>query len=292
MRNLLLISVGIFIHLYSFSQNGLTIKLIPNWEKGEIRKYEIKNYTTIKNAEGDTKIKSLTTKKIIVQILDVNENFFDINWITEQLIFSDPINFDIPFIGLLYTLDKGISVRYTINKGGEITSVANIEEIRKTINSRVDSVLKAFIENNAIDKPKAEMLYLQYSMVSSSDELLKTIVLTDVLKFHQLYGYSFTANQTTIIPDNIYAPNANGQPSNNLVLIFNNFDKKKICSIKGELKCAETDDKLRKFIDKDRIIKSIYEFQSPGNWLISHKSTTKVGGYGKYKNTYELNLIE
>jgi len=291
MRNLLLMLLVIFIHLYSFSQSDTTFKLIPNWEKGEMRKYEIKNYSVV-DAEGERKVNGVTTKTIIVQVVDVNDKFFEINWKTEQLIFSDTINIDNPLSGLMNTLDKDISVRYTLNKNGEIVSFLNIEEISQTIKSKVDSVLKAFIENNNIEKSKAEMLNFQFSMMFSSDEQIKTIVLSDILKFHQLYGYSFTTNQATTIPDNIFAPNPNGKPSNNLELECTKIDKKKICYIAGALKCAETDTRLREFIEKDRIIKNTYEFQLPENWLISHKSIVNVGGYASFNNTYEINLIK
>lgn len=293
MRKILFIIIGFFIHCYSFSQTDTTIKLIPNWKKGEIQKYEIKSYSTV-DAKGERKINGLTTKTIIIQIVDVNEKLFELNWKVDQLIFSDTINSDNPFSGLTNTLDKDVFVKYTINKNGNIIRILNLDEISKTVKSRIDTILKDFINKNDIEKSKAEMLNFQLSMMFSADEQIKSIVLSDILRFHQIYGYLFLTNRTTIIPDNIFAPNENDRPSNILELKCSNFDKKnQIYFIEGELKSDETNKKMQEFIGKDRIIKNTYEFKSPANWLISHKSIMNVGGGDvKVNTTYEINLIE
>jgi hypothetical protein len=293
MRKTVFIIIGFFVHFYLYSQIDTTIKLIPNWKKGEIKKYEIENYSSA-DAESERKVNGLTTKTVIIQIVDVNDKFLELNWKIEHLNFLDTINLDNPFSVLMNTLDKDISVKYTINKNGNIISFLNLDEITKTIKSRVDSVLKDFIKKNNIEKSKADMLNFQFSMMFSTDEQIKTIVLSDLLKFHQIYGCVFTTDKTTIVPDNIFAPNANGQPSNNLELKCSNFDiKNQIYFIEGDLKCAETNKRLREFIEKDRIIKNTYQFKYPENWLVSHKSIMKAGGGNVNVNTtYEINLIE
>jgi hypothetical protein len=293
MREIVFIIISYFIHLYSFSQSDTTISLIPNWKKGDIKKYEIKNYSSA-DAEDEKKINGLTTKTVIIQVVDVNDKLLELNWKIEQLNFSDTINSDNPFSELMNTLDKDISVRYSISNKGNIISVLNLDEISKTIKSRVDVALKDFIEKNNIEKSQADRLGFQFSMMFYSDEQIKTIVLSDIFKFHQIYGYLFSPNKTTIIPDNIFAPDASGQPSNNLELKCTDFNKKdKIYFIEGELKCAETDERMREFIGKDRIIKNTYKFKYPENWLISYKSIMNAGGeYVSVNTSYEINLIE
>lgn len=282
-----------FISIANIAQDNTTIKLIPNWKKGEIKNYEIKNYSTI-DAEGERKINGLITKTIRIEIASVNDKLLELAWTVDQLIFSDTIKSDDPFSGLMNTLDKGLSVRYTINRNGNVIRILNLDEISKTIKSRIDTVLKDFIKKNDIEKSKAEMLNFQFSMMFSTDEQIKTIVLSDILKFHQIYGYSFMTNGTTIIPDNIFAPNENGRSSNSLKLKCSNIDKQnQIYSIEGELKSAETNKKMQEFIDKDRVIKNKYEFKFPDNWLRSHKSIMNVDSGGvKVNTTYEINLIE
>lgn len=293
MRTLLTVILTYFVSIANIAQDNTTIKLIPNWKKGEIKKYEIKNYSTI-DAEGERKINGLTTKTISIEIVDVNDKLLELAWKVDQLIFSDTTKSDDPFSGLMNTLDKDLSVRYTINRNGNVIRILNLDEISKTIKSRIDTVLKDFIKKNDIEKSKAEMLNFQFSMMFSNDEQIKTIVLSDILKFHQIYGYSFMTNKTTVIPDNIFAPNINGRPSNSLELKCSNVDKQnQICSIEGELKSSETNKKMQDFIDKDRIIKNKYEFKFPDSWLKSHKSIMNVDSGGvKVNTTYEINLIE
>jgi hypothetical protein len=293
MRTLLTAILTCFISIVSIAQDNTTIKLIPKWKKGEIKKYEIKNYSTI-DAEGERKINGLTTKKISIEIFNVNDKLMELAWKVDQLIFSDTTKSDDPFSGLMNTFDKDLSVRYTINRNGNVIRILNLDEISKTIKSRIDTVLKDFIKKNDIEKSKAEMLNFQFAMMFSTDEQIKTIVLSDILKFHQIYGYSFMTSRTTIIPDNIFAPNENGRPSNSLELKCSNVDKQnQIYSIEGELKSSETNKKMQEFIDKDRIIKNTYGFKFPENWLKSHKSIMNVDSGGvKVNTTYEINLIE
>lgn len=292
MRILLTTILTCFISIATTAQDNTTIKLIPNWIKGEIKKYEIKDYSTV-DAESERKINGLTTKTISIEIVDVNEKLLKLNWKVDQVIFSDTINSDDPFSGLMNTLDEDISVIYTLSKSGNIIHIQNLDEINKTIKSRIDTSLKDFIKKNNIEKSKAEMLNFQFSMMFSTDQL-KTIVLSDILRFHQIYGYSFMTNKTTIIPDDIFAPNEDGRPSNSLELKVSNFDKKnQIYFIEGELKSTETNKRMQEFINKDRIIKNTYEFKYPDNWLTSHKSIMSSDGGGvKVNTTYEINLIE
>ncbi len=293
MRTLLTAILTSFLSIASIAQDNTTINLIPNWKKGEIRKYEIRNYSTI-DAEGERKINGLTTKIVSIDIINVNDKQLELAWKVNQLIFSDSTKSDDPFSGLMNTLIKDISVRYTINRNGNVIRILNLDEINKTIKSRIDTVLKDFIKKSDIEKSKAEMLNFQFSMMFSTDEQIKTIVLSDILKFHQLYGYSFMTSRTTVIPDNIFAPNENGRPSNSLELKCSDVDKQtQIYSIEGELKSAETNKKMQEFIDRDRVIKNKYEFKLPDNWLMSHQSIMNVNSGGvKVNTTYEINLIE
>ncbi len=293
MRTLLTIILICFISIATTAQDNTTIKLIPNWKKGEIKKYEIKDYSTV-DAESERKVNGLTTKTISIEIVDVNDKLFGLTWKVDQVIFSDTINLDNPLSGLMNTLDDGLSVRYTLSKSGNIIHILNLDEIKKTIKSRIDTSLEDFIKKNNIEKSEAEMLNFQFSMMFSTDQQIKTIVLSDILRFHQIYGYSFMTNKTTIIPDDIFALNENGRPSNSLELKVSNFDKKnQIYFIEGELKSTETNKKMQEFINKDRIIKNTYEFKYPDNWLTSHKSIMSSDAGGVKVNTiHEINLIE
>ena len=293
MRKIVLIIIGFLVQYYSFCQLDSTIKLVPNWEKGEIKRYEIKRYSSV-NAENERKVNDLTTKEIVIQVINVKANALEINWRVEKLRFSDTINTDNPFTGLVNSLDKDLSVKYTINKKGNIINILNLDEITMIIKSRIDSTLNEFINKNNIEKSKADMLNLQMSMMYATPEQIKSIVLNDIYMFHQIYGYSYTRNKVTIVPDNIFAPNANGQPSNNLELKFGSFDKdSNMINLEGELRCAESNQKLREFIEKGRSIKYIIKLNYPKNWLISYKEIFKSSsGYVEINNISEINLIE
>ena len=287
-----LIIIGFFIHYYSFCQNDTTLKLIPNWKKGEIKKYEIKKYISV-DAENERKANDLTTKVIVLQVTDVKDNELAMNWRVEELCFSDTINQDNPFSGLVNSLDKDISVEYIIDKNGNVIDISNLDEITKTIKTKVDNALKKFIDKNKIEKSKADMLSFQFTMMYSTPEQIKAFVLNDISRFHQIYGFLYTFNKITIIPDNVFAPNAGGQPSNNLLLKLTRSIDSQIISLTGKLECAESNEKLREFVEKDRSVIYEYKIQLPEYWLISNKSTLNSNsGYVNVNITYEINMIE
>lgn len=293
MRKIGILIIGLFIQICLFCQIDTTIKLIPNWRKGEIKKYEIKKYSSV-DAANERKLNGLTTKVIILKVVDIRDTVLEINWRVEKLDYSDTIDTDNPFSGLVNSFDKDLSVNYLISKKGRILSVLNLDEITTTIKSKVDNTLNDFIKKNKIEKSKADILSLQFSMMYSTQEQIKSIVLDDITKFHQIFGFSYSTNKITIIPDNIFAPNSNGQPSNNLevkLIVFNQGTK--TLGFEGKLRCSDTNQKMREFIEKFRTVNYEYKFKYPEGWLISNKTTLESGGgYVNANSTYEINLIE
>ncbi len=72
-----------------------TIKLIPNWTKGDIRRFEITNSTNVV-AVGTTKTNSSTTKTVSLQVVNVGSNTTNIEWKYENLTFADTIKDENP----------------------------------------------------------------------------------------------------------------------------------------------------------------------------------------------------
>ncbi|MGE5424584.1 MAG: hypothetical protein ACM3N9_04425, partial [Syntrophothermus sp.] len=171
--------------------------------------------------------------------------------------------------------------------------IINLEEVTAIIKAKIDTALEEFFRKNKTGKSEADMLRFQFYMMYCTQEQVKDIVLNDIYRFHQIYGYSFTNKKITIIPDEIFAPNPDGKPSNNLEIKLDNFDpNSKIISLTGELHSTETDQKLKEMLENNRDIRYAHTFSGPENWLISYKETFNSDGYGVgLLNTFEIQLI-
>ena len=276
-----------------FGQTEKTIKLIPNWTKGDIKRFEITNSTNVVS-NGIAQTKSSTTKTVSLQVVNVRSNTTDIEWKYENLTFVDTINDKNPLSVFMNELNKGMTVKYTINNKGNIKSITNYDEIFAKIKSKIDSTLQLLSKNEKIDSSKMELIKFQYSMMFSSTEQIDKIALRDIFKFHQLYGYTFKTHKLTSIEDKIFAPKMSG-PSDILEIQLDSIDtNKQLYYLKGESRSPFLE-KYMKEVTKNRSIKLLYVFKYPENWLVEHNDILTTGGGEspvKVDNDFKIRMIK
>ena len=290
--NILTIVCLLFAGILS-GQTEKTIKLIPNWTKGDIKRFEITNSTNVVSDEI-TQTKSLTTKTVTLQVVNVRNKTSEIEWKYENLTFSDTISNKNPLSVLMNELDKGLTVKYTINSNGTIKSINNYDEISAKIKSKVDSALQLLSKNEKIDSSRMKMIKFQYSMMFSSTQQIDLIVLNDIFKFHQLYGYSYRSDKITSIEDKMFAPQMSG-PSDRLEMKLDSIDTdKQLYYLKGELRSPFLEKYMKEDI-KDRSIKRVYVFKYPENWLVEYDDILTTGGSEtpiKFDSNFKIRMIK
>lgn len=297
--------------LFSHSQTE-SIKLVNNWQKGEVKKYEIKSYFKL-DAENQTKVNSKESKYVTIEVLEVESKEIKIKWSSQKSKLKDStantsfanidknldsvmamINQDNPFSDFVKNMDSALTIYYTVHKNKSKIKVSNIDEIVNNITQKGNVFLKGFIEKNNIDKNKTDMLFFQFSMMFLRKESIEMMILEDIKKFHQIYNNEFSTNETTTIPDDIFAANENDKLSNSLDLKLTSIDKaNNTFQIVGKLRCTEGNERLRNFLQNMRDINYTYIFKSPQNWPIKFKTEQKSNdSYTKFVSITEMNLIE
>jgi len=271
-------------------QNDTTINLSANWRKGDTKKYEINQFSTIL-ADGKLQTSSKTTKEVTISVVNENDSLFEIVWKYDEIRFSDSVSLDNPFSDLMNNLNRGLVVRYKINKQGSIKSISNYNEISARISSMVDSTLELISKNKKFDKSDSEMLKFQFSMMFSTDQQIDLIVLSDVFKFHQLYGKSYTLNKITSIEDKIFAPSPGG-PADSLLIKLISIDKSNsIYHLQGEFYNAFFE-QMKNKMPVDQRIKHLYQFRYPGNWVFEFNSATTSSGFASINESYQIKIKE
>lgn len=139
-----------------------------------------------------------------------------------------------------------------------------------------------------------ELIKFQLSMMFSSNQQIDKIALSDIFKFHQLYGYSFTIHKLTSIEDKIFAPKTSGL-SDRLEIELDSIDSnKQLYYLKGELRSPFLEKYMKEDI-KNRSIKRVYVFKYPENWLVEHSDILTTGGGEssvKFDNDFKIIMIK
>jgi hypothetical protein len=270
---------------FCYASNSQTEKiiLVSNWKKGDIKNYEIKSYFKL-DAENEAKVNNRELKHITIEVLEVDSELVKIKWNSYKSEIKDSssknqtlskfeksldsvstmINQDNPFSSFVKNMDSTLTIYYTVGKSSAKIRVTNIDEIVDKISSKGQLFLSNFIKTNNLDKDKAEMITFQFGMMFLRKESIETLVLDDIKKFHQIYGYEFLTTETTTIPDDIFAPNDNGIPSNSLDLKLSSVDLTNMTiKIEGTLRCTEKNERLRNFLQNMRDMNYTYIFKSP-----------------------------
>ena len=266
------------------------ISLLPVWKKGDIKEYTIEYSTNVYSSNKNLE-SSKTTKSITIEVSKISNNFIALIWRYNDVKYSDSIDQENPFKNLVNTIAKGLIVKYTISKNGSIKSISNYSEISERINAKVDSILEIVRNNENTDKSKFEMLKFQLFMMFSTKKQIDIIVLSDIFKFHQLYGSSYTLNKTTSIVDMFSDPTFE-KPSDSLKVKLNSIDTlNKLYRLEGELISLYQEQQNGKLVI-GRKSNIYYEFKYPENWILQSEITTNSPGSLRMNEFYKIKIKE
>jgi hypothetical protein len=159
-----------------------------------------------------------------------------------------------------------------VNPHGAIISISNYNEITSKVKQQVDNMIQQMSQNNNIDAFLVENLKFQLDMILSSQELIDALVLEDVYKFHELYGFSFEKGSKNLIPEKDTSAD-----SYYVEWIPTNNNK---CKLSGELVSSFSDKKGQK----------TYEFELPTFWLEYYSSKWYATVPMSISNSYTITL--
>jgi hypothetical protein len=181
--------------LSGFAQG--TVDLIPRFKKGEAKKYWIR-YTTKSPVQRPYEIFNSTKKEVAIKVVAVRNASIDFEWTYLNVIFTDSIPQFNPIMDLMNSLSQNLTIKYTTDGRGKIKSVTNYKEIEAVLDRRVDSLTSLMSKDKSIAPSLIERTKFQFQMILSTEQLINQIVISDVFKFHELYGHTFlsTVNNT------------------------------------------------------------------------------------------------
>jgi hypothetical protein len=178
------------------SQNDQII-LIPSFKSNQVKNYNIE-YTVKTVSEGLEQIINTTKKQVALKVIDINDGNITMEWRYGKIEFVEAIPQNNPFDILMITLNAGLVIKYSINKKGIITSILNREEITTLINSNIEEKLNLLVEEKIIDPSMITTTKFQFQMMFSTPEQIDKIILSDLFKFHKMYGKTYSSSASEV----------------------------------------------------------------------------------------------
>ena len=174
------------------------------------------------------------------------------------MVFVDSTDQNDPFLYLMNTLNKKMTVRYIVNSQGIIQSISNLEEIKTKTLQQIDGIIQQMSQNNSIDASLVETYKFQLEMTLSSQELFDALVLQKDRKNHI---------------------QEKGTPADGYDVKLASCNNNS-CQLNGDLVSAFSDKKGKK----------IYQFELPGFWLQTYSSKWYATLPMNVSNSYTINL--
>lgn len=270
------LSISILAIIFSsgviHGQGTNSIKPTLSLKKGESKKYHITSIAKSFTGEGSHEALQSTEKNVVIRILDINSDQIYIAWTYDMVSFINSApQFD-PILDLMNTLNKNMTIKYTVNSNGAITFISNYNEITLKVKQQVESMIQQMSQDTK-NASLVEALKLQFEMILSSQELLDALVLEDVYRFHELYGLSFQKGSKNLIPEK-------DMPDDSYAVEWISSNNNK-CKLNGELVSSFSDKKGQK----------IYEFTLPTYWLEYYSSKWYATIPMNISNSYTISLI-
>jgi hypothetical protein len=272
----ILLSLQAIVSLNGFAQgsNKHSTELIPHFKKDEIRRYQIK-YTVKYPAQGHDQIFNSTTEEVVIKVVNIQNNLIDFEWTYLKATFIDSVPQYNPIMDLMNTLTRGLTVKYTTDSRGVIKSVTNYEEISSKIKQRVTDVIENMSKDKSIAQSLIESTKFQFEMMFSTTQQIDEIVISDIFKFHELYGKTSTSKSKLLIQ-------ATDSPSDKYEIQLASF-KDNVYRFNGTLTGHP---------DNERKGHKAYEFEAPSYWLIRHVSKTEAHMPMPVSQFYEIELTD
>jgi len=180
--------------------NGFAQELNPRFKNGEIRKYQIRS-STKSPAQGTYEIFNTIKEVIAIKVTGTESNSIAFEWTYLNVIFIDSVPQYNPVMDLMNTLTQDLTVKYITNTKGVIQSVTNYKEISTKIKQRTEAVIENMSKDKGINSSLIESTKFQFQMMFSTEQQINDIVINDIFKFHELYGYSLTPKSLIRITD-------------------------------------------------------------------------------------------
>lgn len=269
---LIFILATLLVNKIALGQDESSIEITSAFKKGEVKKYQIVNTSKSFVREGYYEVFNSSLKDVIVKVIDTRPDQTLIEWTFDRVVFVDSTDQNDPFLYLMNTLNKKMTVRYIVNSQGIIQSISNLEEIKTKTLQQIDGIIQQMSQNNSIDASLVETYKFQLEMTLSSQELFDALVLEDVYRFHELYGQSFQKDRKNHIQEK-------GTPADGYDVKLASCNNNS-CQLNGDLVSAFSDKKGKK----------IYQFELPGFWLQTYSSKWYATLPMNVSNSYTINL--
>lgn len=244
-----------FIILFSgsvYAQGEQSIKLIPLFKKGQIKKYQITSTSKTFTEPGHYQVFSSKLKDVIIKVKEVTATQTHLEWIYDRAMFVDSTEQNNPFSYLMNTLNKRMTIKYVVNSQGVIQSISNSDDIKSQAKQQIDGFIQQLNQSDNFDESSVETFKFQLEMMLSSQELFDALILEDVYKFHELYGLTFQKDHKVLVQEK-------DTPADSYSIKLISRDEKSI-QLVGELISSFSDKKGQKK----------YEFNLPTYWLEHH----------------------
>lgn len=278
-KRIVLLTLSLII---SFNVMGQKIELYPNWNVGESNSYLIAESLKL-SAMGESRVQSHCTKDITVTVTEKSVKQVKLEWTLKKVQHADSIKSELPDVGI-NTIAEGLVVKYTVGIRTNYFQLLNFEELKDSIANRLNRNISNLASTLNVGDDKLSMMRAQFLMMYSTRPAIDAIILSDIYKFHQLYGRVYKINSSQTFdqkpvdksmesPDKVEAilESINDATSSFKVKVVSPFAEKMGWS-KSNL--------------------SSYLFSIDNNWLVNHKSLSTVEGESSMTNVYEIQKIE
>ena len=255
---LIFILATLLVNKIALGQDESSIEITSAFKKGEVKKYQIVNTSKSFVQEGYYEVFTSSLKDVIVKVISTKPGQTHIEWTYDRVVFVDSTDQNDPFLYLMNTLNKKMTVRYIVNSQGIIQSISNLEEIKTKTLQQIDGIIQQMSQNNSIDASLVETYKFQLEMTLSSQELFDALVLQKDRKNHI---------------------QEKGTPADGYDVKLASCNNNS-CQLNGDLVSAFSDKKGKK----------IYQFELPGFWLQTYSSKWYATLPMNVSNSYTINL--
>jgi hypothetical protein len=272
------------------------ISLIPMWEKGEKRAYQV-----IKTREQNKSPEKSTSRTTVeIQVLEENDSGYKMQWKWGKVTFDDAVQASNPIVQKFAKLQEGLTIKFRIDEAARIEEVENWEELRDYLLKGLDIIKD---ECRAI-MPEDELLKMTNQMRSmfTSKDQIRIFCIGDIQLYMAAIGQELDPSKPFEYEDKIANPfggeplptkgkfflKAGDEKSGNVVVIWEQvFDSDKALKAIAEGMGKMTPEpenarremlsQLKDFSIEDRGEYLINEYSG---WIekMSHTRTTKTGG--------------
>lgn len=252
--------------------SGFAQELNPRFKNGEIRKYHIRS-STKSPAQEPYEIFNTTKQDITIKVTGSQSNSIAFEWTYLTVIFIDSIPQNNPVMDLMNTLAQGLTVKYTTDTKGVIQSVTNYKEISTKIEQRTEALIENMSKDKSISSALIESTKFQFQMMFSTEQQINNIVISDIFKFHELYGHALSPKSAIQITD---------PPS----------DKFEMCLVSNKNDIQHFEGTLVGYPNGKRKGYRVYQFDTSSSWPAKFTFKSDINNPMSVSQFYEIQAVK